>query len=122
LTEEVTPQSSPASLARKLGSTDRDCRCYDERVPASSARSAPVITVINLKGGVAKTFTAWTIAGVYNERGKRVLVIDCDAQGNLTGSFLSGLGDQPGIEALFDPAAEPMPPHSCAGRNLRTSI
>jgi len=90
-----------------LDSTDRVYRWYDARVPASSVRSAPVITVINLKGGVAKTFTAWTIAGVYNERGKRVLVIDCDAQGNLTGSFISELGEQPGVEALFDPAAEP---------------
>jgi chromosome partitioning protein len=66
-----------------------------------------VITVINLKGGVAKTFTVWTIAGVLEERRRRVLLIDCDAQGNLTGSCLTDIGDQPGVEAFFDPAAEP---------------
>lgn len=69
--------------------------------------SGKAITLINLKGGVAKTFTAWTIAGVLEERSRRVLLIDCDVQGNLTGSFLSELDDQPGVEAFFDPAVEP---------------
>ncbi len=77
------------------------------RVLASSRHRAAFITVINLKGGVAKTFTVWTIAGVCQERGQRVLLIDCDAQANLSGSFLADVGQDAGVESLFDPATEP---------------
>jgi MinD-like ATPase involved in chromosome partitioning or flagellar assembly len=45
-----------------------------------------VITVLNLKGGVGKTHTAWLLAAVCQERGKRILLIDTDTQGNLRGS------------------------------------
>ena len=69
--------------------------------------SGKAITLINLKGGVAKTFCAWTIAGVLAERARRVLLIDCDVQGNLTGSFLPELDDQPGVDAFYDPSVEP---------------
>jgi len=47
-----------------------------------------VITVLNLKGGVGKTHTTWLLASVSQERGKRVLLIDTDAQGNLSNSFV----------------------------------
>ncbi|MDD5751802.1 MAG: ParA family protein [Candidatus Peribacteraceae bacterium] len=43
-----------------------------------SDRRAKVITVINLKGGVGKTHTAWLLAGVCQERGKKLLVVDTD--------------------------------------------
>lgn len=69
--------------------------------------SGTAITLINLKGGVAKTFTAWTLAGVLEERSRRVLLVDCDVQSNLTSSFLTELGDQPGVDAFFDPAIDP---------------
>lgn len=46
-------------------------------------RRAQVITVINLKGGVGKTHTAWLLAGVCQERKRRVLVVDTDTQGNI---------------------------------------
>jgi len=65
-----------------------------------------VLTVLNLKGGVGKTHTAWLLASVCQERKKRILLIDTDTQGNLSGSFAER-DAQPGIEALFDPAAEP---------------
>ena len=41
-----------------------------------------VISIINLKGGVGKTFTAANMAHILNNQGKRVLLVDNDKQGN----------------------------------------
>lgn len=79
-------------------------------VPLSPVPHATAITVINLKGGVGKTHTVWLFAGVCQERGKRVLVIDTDTQGNITRSFLpSGQSPLPGVETLFDPRTDADP-------------
>jgi len=72
----------------------------------SVRRSSQVISVLNLKGGVGKTHTAWLLASVCQERGLRLLAIDLDTQGNLSSSFLPAPDGQPGVEVLFDPAAE----------------
>ena len=42
------------------------------------------IAVINQKGGVGKSTTALTLATIFASRGKRVLLLDMDAQGNLS--------------------------------------
>ena len=42
------------------------------------------ISILNLKGGVAKTFTAANMAYEIYRRGYRVLLIDNDKQGNLS--------------------------------------
>lgn len=42
------------------------------------------ITIINQKGGVAKSTTALAISQYYSLQGKRVLLVDLDAQGNST--------------------------------------
>jgi chromosome partitioning protein len=50
-------------------------------------RRAITISVANFKGGVAKTFTAVTLAQYLAMRGYRTLVIDTDPQASLTSSF-----------------------------------
>ena len=54
------------------------------------------ITILNLKGGTAKTVTAATMARCLSaEHGKQVLLIDADQQGNLStkgGEYLATLG------------------------------
>src|SRR5947209_2862347 len=51
-------------------------------------RRTPIISVLNLKGGVGKTtltaYLAWALA----RRGYRVLLVDLDLQGSLTGFFV----------------------------------
>lgn len=48
----------------------------------------PVIAVTNQKGGVGKTTITFNLAKGLAERGYRVLAVDNDPQGNLTGAFL----------------------------------
>lgn len=50
-----------------------------------------VITVTNQKGGVGKTTTCAAFAGIFRSRGRSVLAIDLDPQGNL--SFSLGAED-----------------------------
>jgi chromosome partitioning protein len=50
-------------------------------------RNAVSLCIANFKGGVAKTFTATMLAQYFGMRGWRVLIVDLDPQGSLTGQF-----------------------------------
>jgi chromosome partitioning protein len=75
-------------------------------MPPTAHRPARTITVLNLKGGVGKTHTVWLLAAVCQEVGRRILVVDLDAQGNLTNSLLTRPDTRPGVEAFFDPSSD----------------
>jgi len=62
-----------------------------------------VISVSNIKGGVAKTTTAATLAAGLNKRGHRVLMIDSDPQMNLTMCFIQEPDDStPSLYTLYN--------------------
>lgn len=59
---------------------------------AELASSIPIITFLNLKGGVGKTTISANLAGYFASIGKRVLLIDFDYQGSLTDTVMSHAG------------------------------
>ncbi|MFM5459605.1 ParA family protein [Aeromonas veronii] len=75
-----------------------------------------IVSVINYKGGVGKTTVTSNIAGELARRGKKVLILDMDAQASLTFSFISPdawnqhLKDTMTIKNYFDNISQGNPP------------
>lgn len=67
-----------------------------------------IIVVANHKGGVGKTTTVASVGAILASRGKRTLLIDLDAQANLTGCFLQKEPEQTIYNAMIGKAALPI--------------
>jgi cellulose biosynthesis protein BcsQ len=66
-----------------------------------SATKRPIqISLFNHKGGVSKTTTAFNLGWMLANKGKRVLLADCDPQCNLTGMVLGFKGAHE-FEAIY---------------------
>jgi cellulose biosynthesis protein BcsQ len=71
------------------------------------------IAIFNHKGGVAKTTMTFHIAWMLASLGKRVMVVDCDPQCNLTGIFL---GEVDAEDYPFESVSPQKP------RNIRDAV
>jgi chromosome partitioning protein len=68
-------------------------------------RAAFVIVLANHKGGVTKTTSTANLGALLAEAGRRVLIVDCDPQANLSEAF--GWGEELPGERLEDLLAHP---------------
>lgn len=74
-----------------------------------------VIAIANHKGGVGKTTSVASIGAILASKGKRTLLIDLDAQANLTSSFIPEEPEETIYNALKGETALPI-------RNLRENL
>jgi cellulose biosynthesis protein BcsQ len=93
---------------------------------------AKIISLFNHKGGVSKTTTTYHMGWMLAEKGHRVLMVDTDAQCNLTGLVLGEdkfeefyeENSQNNIKAALDPAflGQPNPIKPIEGINVRENL
>jgi len=78
----------------------------------AGARTAFVIALANHKGGVTKTTSTANLGVMLAEAGRRVLIVDCDPQANLSEAF--GWTEELPGERLEDLLAHPVAAHRCS--------
>ena len=61
---------------------------------------AKQIALFNHKGGVGKTTTTFNLGWMLANKGKKVIIVDCDPQCNLTGMVL-GFKDAEGFASMY---------------------
>jgi chromosome partitioning protein len=87
-----------------------------ERYAQRMADSIPIMMLANLKGGVGKTTLAANLAGYFDARGERVLLIDLDYQGSLSATAIDDAhrrrADPAAVSLL---TADDFPSHKLAG-------
>lgn len=67
---------------------------------------AKIIAIANQKGGVGKTSTCVNLTYALKKRGRRVLLVDCDAQGNATSGMGVDKSRTPNMYNIMSQAAE----------------
>jgi len=82
-------------------------RTHERTQTSGEKQCARAIAFANQKGGVAKTTSTLNLAVALQERGKRVLVVDLDPQGNLTMS--QGLNPDSIERSMFDVLVHRLP-------------
>ena len=63
---------------------------------------AKIFAIVNQKGGVGKTTTAANLGSALSERGQKVLLVDIDAQANLSAHFGCAVDDQSEQLTMYD--------------------
>ena len=66
-----------------------------------------IVSIINQKGGVAKTTTSVNVASAWSKSGKKVLLIDLDPQASATKSIF---GDEEFDQTIYDVIIDKLPP------------
>jgi len=66
---------------------------------------AKIIAVANQKGGVGKTSTCVNLTYALKKRGRKVLLVDCDAQGNATSGMGVDKGRVPNMYSILTQGA-----------------
>ncbi|CAB3634806.1 hypothetical protein LMG3431_01427 [Achromobacter pestifer] len=97
--KRVATESKPSKKVAK-SATARRLRSKTPSAPSelsmpvdSGIDRKPVqISLFNHKGGVSKTTTAFNLGWMLANKGKRVLLVDCDPQCNLTGMVMGFKG------------------------------